>query len=167
MGPDLYKVQVVGDGFLAVMAKPVAGEWLVDDLRSLAQSGVVRVLSLLEPEEQRELGLAEEAAACEEAGLGYESYPIPDRGLPKSLEEFQSYARTLHDSIARGSSTVVHCRAGIGRSGMASAAVLLHAGFGADEALARTSQARGVDVPDTSAQRDFIFAMEEAIAREA
>ena len=149
------------------MAKPVAGEWLVDDLRSIERSGIVRVLSLLEPAEQRELGLAGEAAACESAGLEYESYPIPDRGLPESLEAFRSYTKALYHSIAGGNSTVVHCRAGIGRSGLVSAGVLLHAGFEAGEAFAYTSRARGVEVPDTSAQRDFIFAMEEAIAREA
>ena len=167
MGTDLYTVELIGSGFLAMMAKPVAGEWLVDDLKAIERSGIVRVLSLLEPAEQRELGLADEAAACEAAGLEYESYPIPDRGLPKSLEGFRSYTKVLYHSIAGGRSTVVHCRAGIGRSGLVSAGVLLHAGFRAGEAFAHTSKARGVEVPDTRAQRDFIFAVEEVMVGEA
>ena len=43
------------------------------------------VASLLEEDEARALGLAEERAACEQAGLEFRSLPIQDHGLPADV----------------------------------------------------------------------------------
>jgi protein-tyrosine phosphatase len=50
----------------------------------------------------------------------------------------------------------VHCRNGIGRASTLVAAVLLREGIDAPDAWQRITQARGLPVPDTEAQRDFI-----------
>src|SRR5262249_25284547 len=50
----------------------------------------------------------------------------------------------------------IHCRAGIGRSGLVGAAVLLHCGFTVREAFAAISKARGVQVPDTAEQSEWL-----------
>lgn len=156
MGPDLYIVATIGEGFLAVMAKPVAGEWLRDDLRAIRAKGVKRIVSLLEPAEQSELGLESEANDCEAVGLAYGAYPIPDRGLPASLPDFRVFAHDLYVAIFAGQSTVIHCRAGIGRSGLVAASVLLEAGYSDGTAFDLISKARGVSVPDTDDQRQFV-----------
>ncbi len=52
--------------------------------------------------------------------------------------------------------TVVHCRAGIGRSAVVAAGILLQAAFGPEEAFARVSEVRGVDVPDTDEQHNWV-----------
>lgn len=36
MGPDIYKVDQLGQGFLAVMAKPVSGEWIDEEFSDIA-----------------------------------------------------------------------------------------------------------------------------------
>lgn len=164
MGPDLYVVGDLGEGFLAVMAKPVAGEWLGEDLRALKSRGVIKVVSLLEQAEQFEVGLGQEASICASAGLAYQSYPIPDRGLPSSIPEFRSFVRSLYSEICAGQSTVVHCRAGIGRSGLVAASVLVEGGHAVDEAFDMISRSRGVNVPDTDEQRRFVATLQGGTA---
>ena len=64
--------------------------------------------------------------------------------------------QAIYHETAGGQNTVIHCRAGIGRTGLLAAGVLLRAGFEVDEAFARISDRRGVDVPDTEEQRDWL-----------
>jgi len=46
--PQIYKVKTMGQGFLAVMAKPVAGEWIEDEFLAIAQADIKQIVSLLE-----------------------------------------------------------------------------------------------------------------------
>ena len=157
MGPTFYEIESIGSGFLAVMAKPVSGEWIDDEFSGLYQAGLRLVVSLLEDHEAFELGLADEKELCEKHGLKFVSYPIPDRGLPPTVSGFSDLTRTIYHESAGGHSTVVHCRAGIGRTGLVAAGVLVHAAFGVDEAFEHISQRRGVEVPDTQEQRDWLL----------
>ena len=59
--------------------------------------------------------------------------------------------------------TVVHCRAGIGRTGVVAAGILLHAAFEPEQAFARVSEVRGVDVPDTDEQYNWVVSNYRAI----
>ncbi|MEM6884289.1 MAG: protein-tyrosine phosphatase family protein, partial [Verrucomicrobiota bacterium] len=52
---------------------------------------------------------------------------------------------------------VAHCRAGIGRSSLCAAALLSHFGISGDESLKLIANARGLSIPDTQEQRDFII----------
>ena len=165
MGPDLYKVQVIGDGFLAVMAKPVPGERIGDEFSGLFNAGLRQVVSLLEDHEAYELGLADENKLCQKHGLSFVSYPIPDHGLPPTVDGFRELTKAIYHASAGGRSTVVHCRAGIGRTGLVAAGVLLHAAFGVEEAFDRISKRRGVEVPDTQEQREWLDASFEEIVR--
>ena len=58
--PDIYVVELIGSGFLAVMAKPVAGEWIDDEFRGIANEGIKQIVSLLETHESYEVGLSRE-----------------------------------------------------------------------------------------------------------
>jgi len=162
MRPQIHHVQRIGQGFLAVMAKPVA-QWLDDEVAGIAAEGVDRLVSLLEPEEARELGLQREAAVCAAHGIEFIGYPFADRGVPVDMATFKVLTVTSFRQIEAGHSTVIHCRAGIGRSGLAAAAVLLHAGLGVTEAFAQVSAARRVSVPDTPEQEAWLRANARAI----
>jgi hypothetical protein len=50
----------------------------------------------------------------------------------------------------------VHCRQGIGRSGLIAAGVLAASGTSPEDAIAAVSSARGLPVPETSAQRLWV-----------
>lgn len=150
--PELYKVVDYGDGFLAVMPRPRANDWLVDEIRGLQALGVGAIASLLEPDEVAELGLQEEAAIAEQRGLTFLSYPIPDRRTPTQLSEFGSFVRSLASHVRSGKGLAIHCRAGIGRSGITAAATLVALGHEHSSAFELISSARGLRVPDTEVQ---------------
>jgi protein-tyrosine phosphatase len=155
MIPQIYKVLANGNGFLAVMARPRSGEWLRDEIRGLSQIGVTTLASLLEPREETELELTSERSVAEELGLAFLSFPIADRGVPSATQEFQKFSARLADDVRAGRGVAVHCRAGIGRSGIAAAAVLVSLGHEPRDVFAMVSRARGVSVPDTDEQIEW------------
>ncbi|MCH8622129.1 protein-tyrosine phosphatase family protein [Undibacterium sp. TS12] len=154
MRPDIYKVSQIGKGFLAVMAKPVAGEWIEDEFRGIAQFGIRRLVSLLESHEIRELGLQTVPGLCAAHQIDFVHFPIKDRGLPSSLSATQELVTQVHNDLLHGQNTVIHCRAGIGRTGLLASAVLIRHGLDVMTALATVSKARGITVPDTEEQID-------------
>jgi protein-tyrosine phosphatase len=64
----------------------------------------------------------------------------------------------LADCVALGKAVAIHCRAGIGRSALIAACILGRGGADANQAFAKISASRGVVVPDTDAQRDWVAA---------
>jgi protein-tyrosine phosphatase len=66
-------------------------------------------------------------------------------------------------ALRGGGSVAIHCRAGIGGSGLIAGCVLVAQGLPRAEAFPRVSRARGFDVPDTDAQIAWL----EKFAREA
>ena len=156
MADEVYWIPIDLPGRLGTMARPRGGDWLTRDLVLLKRRGVTSIVSLLEPDEARELGLASEAVHCEDAGLDFSSYPIPDRKVPLDTATFWSFAEGVHSVVESGAVVAVHCRAGIGRSSLLAAAVLNLSGMKVDDAFALISRARGLDVPDTIDQRKWL-----------
>ena len=164
MSPDIYRVELIGSGSLSVMAKPISGEWIEEEFSSIAKWGINRIVSLLEQHESIELGLDTEKELSEKNGMEYVSYPIPDRGLPSSPNDYLSFTKRLYHEAAGGLDTVIHCRAGIGRTGLIAAGVLLHCGFGPEEAFKLISEKRGVSVPDTQEQIKWVVKSYESMS---
>ena len=154
--PRIYKIHNVGTGRLLAMAKPTPGEFIEDEISGIAQEGICVVVSLLEKNEEYSVGLAREEELCEKNGMEFISYPIPDMGLPRSLQTYRDITKNIFDKISNGASVVVHCRAGIGRTGIVTAGVLLHSGMQVEEALEVVSKGRGIQVPDTDEQREWV-----------
>ena len=148
-------------GRLAIMARPRADDWLEADVAQWRASGVDQVVSLLEREEVAELGLQRESELCRARGIEFVSFPIPDRGVP-DIRLTLGIARSIADGMAGGRSIAIHCRAGIGRSSVIAACAMICSGVEANEALALIRAARGVIVPDTEEQRDWIIAFAKA-----
>ena len=154
MTPNLFKVSNVGNGLLYVMPKPSA-EWLLDDVTYFHSKGITKVVSLLQAGEEYELGLSKERELCEAAGIQFSSFPIEDRGLP-SINPFKKWVTDLYAELQSGEHITLHCRAGIGRTGLLAACLLIKDGYAAQVAIDQVSAARGVSIPDTQAQYDFI-----------
>ena len=143
---------------LAIMARPRAGDWLEDEIAHWKRSGVGIVVSLLEREEIDDLGLKMEARLCEESGILYLSFPIPDRGVPSDGNAAMRFAA---DVLSASKPIAIHCRAGIGRSSIMAAAVLISSGISAEAALSAIGAARRLPIPDTDAQRAWVLNLEK------
>jgi protein-tyrosine phosphatase len=59
----------------------------------------------------------------------------------------------------------VHCRQGIGRSGLIAAGLLIESGLDSDGAIRRVSQARQVPIPETVRQKRWIDSFAAAIGQ--
>lgn len=163
MKPDIYQVKLIGSGSLSVMAKPASGEWIDDEFKGIRDWGIDRIVSLLEKNEEADLGLIEERSLTKNNDMDFVSYPIPDRGVPEFVQEYLRFTKRLYNETAGGLHTVVHCRAGIGRTGLVAAGILLHCGFEPLDALNQISEKRGVKVPDTQEQIDWVVKCHKAM----
>lgn len=114
------------------------------------------VVSLLEPEEEAQLVLEGEAAAAAVSGIDFRSFPIPDRGVPTSRESVAELASEVVEALDTGRNVAVHCRQGIGRSGLVVGGVLVAAGEDVGTALAAIGESRGLEVPETEEQRRWL-----------
>ncbi|MBD1549292.1 dual specificity protein phosphatase family protein [Roseibium aggregatum] len=138
------------------MPKP-SGDWLEDDIGVLRGEGIDHVVSMLTGDEIEELGLAEEQDICLRFGVAFSRFAIEDRGVPELAELVPVVERLVQD-LTSGRSVAVHCRAGIGRSGLLAACVLTRFGLSAEHAIESVSLARGVPIPDTAEQAEFVHA---------
>jgi protein-tyrosine phosphatase len=152
-----YWIETGQTGRLAILPRPRGGDWLADEARAWARAGIVIVVSLLEPDEAADLGLVDEASAADAAGINFLGLPTPDRGQPESRAAVGRLAATLADAIVSGKRVGIHCRQGVGRSAVLAAAVLIALGVDPETALARISAARGLPVPETPEQRQWVF----------
>jgi len=114
------------------------------------------VISLLEHAENAQLDLNNESLLAESAGLQFISFPIPDRGVPASSNAALAMLRNLAQVLEEGKRVAVHCRQGIGRSGLIAAGALVAAGSSPEEALRVVSLARGLTIPETPEQRRWV-----------
>lgn len=114
------------------------------------------LVSLLTPYEIGDLELQAEAELCATLGIELVPYPIEDMRVPPSLAETRELVARLLAALREGRGVAVHCRAGIGRSSTIAACVLVAAGLSPEEAFARITAARGVELPDTDEQRAWV-----------
>ena len=157
MSTEVRWIEGPWKGKLAIAARPRGGDWLEDEIEAWHRQGVTTIVSLLTPEEERELDLIEEPAVARSLGLGLLSLPIPDREVPASESEVTAMVVRLHEILTSGRSAVVHCRQGIGRAGLLASCMLVFEGKPPVEAIQAVSQARGVEVPETPGQRAWVL----------
>src|SRR5436190_601021 len=114
------------------------------------------VLIVLTPAEEIAQQSPEYAQAIEANTLPFIrwSLPTPDFGVMrdrlKFLQEVQSAAKALRE----GQRIIIHCGAGVGRSGTFAVAALLALGLPMDEANARTEEAGSH--PETWSQQELL-----------
>jgi protein-tyrosine phosphatase len=143
------------------------GRWARDletDLRRLREEYDTGVLvSLLERDEYSDLGVDELFQKAEEMGIEVLHLPIPNYGVPLASEEgnYRPMIEDVAERLEKGQTVVVHCRGGLGRSGMVAASVLVALGRPAEEAIRIVREARegSVETPDQEDRVRF-FEME-------
>jgi ADP-ribosylglycohydrolase len=94
----------------------------------------------------------------------YQRFPIVDHGLPESPVFMRAIVEAIRDELDAGRRVYLHCRAGIGRTGMAVGCYLIYGGLDGPQALAklqtlwrRSSRSRSwPSVPETDEQVEFV-----------
>lgn len=155
MKAELFWIPGPWRGRLAIASRPRGGDWLDDEAGAWREADVDVVVSLLENDEAAQLNLLHERQAAEDHDIDFISFPIPDRGVPASMQDAVSLIARIGAQLEAGKNVAVHCRQGIGRSGLIAAGVLMTSGAGPAEAMQIVSSARGVAVPETLAQRQW------------
>src|SRR5207253_275977 len=152
----LYWVDGPWPGKLAMAARAQGGKWLRNELANWRREGVHTVLSLLTPEDQRVLDLVHEGREVEANGMEFWSFPIRDHDVPHSNVQLAKVLEALDKELESGNNVVLHCFAGIGRSGLVAACLLVTKGLDSKTAMKRVSDARGIQLPETAEQRRWI-----------
>lgn len=156
MWTELHWVDGPWAGKLALASRPRGGDWLEDEMAAWRRAGIDTVLSLLTPEEEEDLDLKGEAREAKAQGIKFASLPIPDREVPNSESEVTAALDRVDADLSAGKKVVVHCRQGVGRTGLVAACLLITKGLTPEAAVKILSTARGNPVPETAEQRRWI-----------
>jgi len=133
-------------GRLGGMQQPGLLREMEEDLRALAQLGCRRLVSLTEERMRPEV--------LERYGISGQHFPMPDMGVP-SLEDAERLSSLVSAWIDDGAATVLHCKAGLGRTGTMLACTLVYRG---DHPVRAIDQVRSINpfYIQSRAQLDFI-----------
>ena len=156
MANGTYWIHGPWSGKLGVAARPRGGDWLEQEFTKWQEQNIDTVVSLLTPEEESELSLEEEAADARRHGMQFVAIPVEDRQVPKSEKAIESAVQKLDATLSAGRNVLIHCRQGIGRSGLLAACLLIHRGSTAEEAMEELTKVRKTQVPETAEQRQWI-----------
>lgn len=88
---------------------------------------------------------------------------VPDYAAPPNPEAFIDAISAVAGRVHRGESVLIHCAAGIGRTGMAAVCLLMEQGMGLEDALAAVRSAGSS--PESAPQNAFLRACAARRAR--
>jgi atypical dual specificity phosphatase len=137
---------------IAGMARPVS---VVSDLEFLKDNGIEAIVSLTE--------LPLHKTLIEEFGFEYKHIPVADLTSPtqEQIEEFVTFVNNL---ISSKKKIVVHCDAGIGRTGTMLACYLVNKGRSAKNAITEVRKKRPGSI-ETMEQEETIEKYEEKVQK--
>jgi protein-tyrosine phosphatase len=156
MSMKLYWIDGPWAGRLAISSRPRGGDWLGDEILHWKRDGVTTVVSLLTEDEDSDLDLSNEASEVKQSGMSFLRFSIQDRHPPESESAVTSFLEALSRELGSGKNVVIHCRQGIGRSGLMAASLLIMKGLTPGAAIDSVSAARGTEIPETAEQRGWI-----------
>ncbi|WP_058554272.1 hypothetical protein [Thiohalocapsa sp. ML1] len=144
------------------------GGWWRDldaDLDAIVAWGACAVLCLLEPHELELLAVPGLADGVITRGMDWHHLPIRDVDVPD--DRFEQGWPAVRDSLGTrlcvGEAVVVHCRGGLGRSGLAAARLLIALGTMPRDAIRQVRAVRPGAI-ETLAQERHVLASAEAAA---
>ncbi len=135
------------------------------DLERLRQHYQTDLLvSLIEADEMVVLQIPNLLVAVETYGMRSRWFPIQDFGTPTSMSGLVDLVNEILAAITAGDTVVLHCRGGLGRSGLVAAACLVTQGYACDRAFALVRAARPGSV-ETLAQETYVKQFQQVWAQ--
>ena len=144
----------VGNGLLGLTFCPgkkdtslTGARWdrdLETDLARLRDWGASLVITLMERHEFDLLGVPNLPDRIKEHGMDLAHLPIPDQGIPGAAFPHE-WSQVQADAFARltiGGRVIVHCRGGLGRTGLVAALMLIETGLEPTAAIRAVRQVR-------------------------
>lgn len=129
---------------------------LATDLDALVAEGTQVLVSLLEDDEAKFLGIPTLFDEAARRGLRVIRLPVPDGAVP-GLEVARRVVNQVVERLHAGDTVVVHCRGGLGRAPTLAGCVLVALGTPGIAALEELVRARGRGAPETVEQRAFVL----------
>jgi len=117
--------------------------------------GVGRILCLVSRQELDRYGVGDLLNVYLAHGIAVRHMPIPDLKA-SGIEEMQEAIEWMEAGLSVGENVLIHCVGGLGRSGMAAAALLKSRGMVAEEAMAEVRRARSPKAIETAEQEEFV-----------
>jgi len=147
----------IGAGTAGICALPQTP----DDLECIRQFAPDLVVSLTQSHEMRDAGAGQLDLDMASAGLNWLHLPVPDFGVPGDAPGWDAAQLRIDHLLAGGGRVLVHCRAGLGRSGAVLLRLMVAAGEGPETALLRLRAVRPGAV-ETDAQWHWAAAQDGA-----
>lgn len=131
---------------------------LPDDLTAIAQWGAVGVVSLLEPHEFSKLGVPDLPRQVQAQSLRWFHLAIADMQTPGASfdQAWSDHGQEILGILARGNRIVLHCAAGLGRSGMVAAKILTAFEMPPEQAISLVRKQRPGTI-ETVGQAEYVL----------
>ena len=141
---SIATVSLEGGGRLGICRLPGLSGDLASDVRAIVDWKPRIVVSMTEQAEMDRYGGGNLATLLAGASIKWRHLPIRDYGEPQgaSQDAWPKLAAHLHEVLDEAGAVLLHCRGGLGRSGMIALRLLVERGEDANSALARLRSAR-------------------------
>ena len=150
-------VELPVPGTLYLHSMPGRFEPFARAAQAIAEYGIARVVCLTPMDEILDKSPEYHRAIATGLPWIHEFCPIRDYGVPGEVQNFSDLARKVADGLQSGERTLIHCAAGIGRTGTFAMVVALKLGLPHADAR-RVVRAAGAS-PDTAAQDALVAAL--------
>jgi ADP-ribosyl-[dinitrogen reductase] hydrolase len=140
----------------------VSGSWERDlriDMQVVKSWGATAWLNLLTTTEMLDLKVEDLEEAVKGIGIRYYRLPIEDGGIPDATFEksWEAVGKQLREELLRGGKILIHCKGGLGRSGMIAARLIVELGAATPEEAIRQVRVSRPGAIETRAQERHVW----------
>jgi len=140
---------------------------LAIDLEAIHAWGASTVVTLIEDHEFRFLGVEAMEGQVRSSGMEWLHLPIMDVSVPDQRfeEAWKKAGIELHRRLDAGERVLIHCRGGLGRTGLVAGRILVERGIEPAEAIRIVRAARPHAI-ETRAQENYVMRTVRPVGRQ-